>query len=100
MEQLRYIKRLLFFMCLTLVLYPVFMVVWSLALPIKQLENVRYPMGGGGHMHTRIAELKDHPPVDIVFLGSSHTYRSFDPRSWASAGYSSFNLGSSAQSPI
>jgi len=100
MEQVRYIKRVALFLAIALVLYPVYMVIWSLVLPIKQLENVRYPMGGGGHMHTRIAELKDHPPVDVVFLGSSHTYRSFDPRLWASAGYTSFNLGSSAQSPI
>src|SRR5690606_29158798 len=31
---------------------------------------------------------------------SSHAYRGFDPRVFAEAGYSSFNLGTTAQSPI
>ncbi|MFB9054532.1 hypothetical protein ACFFVB_15690 [Formosa undariae] len=38
--------------------------------------------------------------VDILFLGSSHTYRGFDPRIFKEYGYSTFNLGSSSQTPI
>ena len=37
--------------------------------------------------------------VDVLFLGSSHAYRGFDPRIFRKRGYSSFNLGSSAQTP-
>jgi len=36
--------------------------------------------------------------VDILFLGSSHSYRGFNPQYFS--GYKTFNLGSSAQTPI
>jgi hypothetical protein len=39
-------------------------------------------------------------PVDVVFLGSSHAYRSFDPRFFSRFGITSFNLGSTGQSPV
>lgn len=39
--------------------------------------------------------------LDILFLGSSHAYRSFDPQLMDSLwGISSFNLGSSGQTPL
>ncbi len=37
---------------------------------------------------------------DYLFLGSSHCYRSFDPAIFAQYGLSSYNLGSSSQSPL
>ena len=36
-------------------------------------------------------------PVDIMILGSSHAYRGYDVRLFNKGGYSSYNLGSSAQ---
>jgi hypothetical protein len=38
--------------------------------------------------------------VDILFLGSSHAYRGFDPRIMRTNGLHTFNLGSSSQSPV
>ncbi len=38
--------------------------------------------------------------VDILFFGSSHAYRTFDPNVFKKYGFSSFNLGSSSQSPL
>jgi hypothetical protein len=38
--------------------------------------------------------------VDILFCGSSHTYRGFDTRIFAAHGLTSFNLGSSGQTHI
>ena len=37
---------------------------------------------------------------DILFLGSSHCYRSFDPAIFEQEGYSCYNLGSSSQAPL
>lgn len=34
---------------------------------------------------------------DILFLGSSHCYRGFDPRVFKNIGYNIFNLGTSSQ---
>jgi hypothetical protein len=38
--------------------------------------------------------------VDILFFGSSHAYRAFDPNVFKKYGFSSYNLGSSSQSPL
>jgi hypothetical protein len=53
-----------------------------------------------GHTQTRLNEVKTVKNVDILFIGSSHVYRGFDTRIFQQAGYSSFNLGSSSQTPI
>lgn len=37
---------------------------------------------------------------DLLFIGSSHCYRSFDPRIFAEHGIDSYNLGSSSQTPL
>lgn len=41
---------------------------------------------------------KEH--FDAIILGSSHAYRGYDPRIFKEKGYSCFNLGSSAQTPM
>jgi hypothetical protein len=56
--------------------------------------------GGIGHTLERLREVERTGAVDILFIGSSHAYRGFDPRLFASVGLSSFNLGSKAQSPL
>ncbi len=56
--------------------------------------------GGFGFTLPRLREAEARGKVDILFLGSSHTYRSFDPRIFAEYGYQSFNLGTTGQTPI
>lgn len=53
-----------------------------------------------GHTQTRLNEVKNFGVVDILFLGSSHAYRGFDTRIFQKAGFRSFNLGTSAQTPL
>jgi len=100
MEMRRFLKQLALFALACVLLYPLVVVACSIILPLSFVKNVKHPLGGNGHMRTRLAELKGHGPVDVLFLGSSHTYRGFDPRVWEARGYSSFNLGSSSQSPV
>lgn len=53
----------------------------------------------GGHTQTRLTEAQNHDGnLDVLFLGSSHTYRGFDPRNFE--GLKTFNLGSSSQTPL
>ncbi|MCF2504700.1 DUF1574 domain-containing protein [Dyadobacter sp. CY107] len=66
-------------------------------LPFK---NLNYRLGAYGHLYTRIREIPSVKEVDILFLGSSHSYRGFDPRIFSQYGISSFNLGSSSQTPV
>jgi hypothetical protein len=100
MDLRRYLLRaLLFGLCCALT-YPAYLGLWSALLPTWHVPNLRYPLGNYGMMHSRLTELREHGPVDAVFLGSSHTYRGFDPRIWEARGISAFNLGSSSQTPL
>ena len=51
-------------------------------------------------MFNRIKEIQDYQNSDLLFLGSSHSYRSFDTRVFQKHGITSFNLGSSSQTPM
>jgi len=44
--------------------------------------------------------LEREKTIDMLFLGSSHCYRAFDPKVFEDCGYNIFNLGSSSQTPI
>jgi hypothetical protein len=57
-------------------------------------------MGSTGHLCSRIKDIRNYHDVDILFLGSSHSYRTFDTRTYEAAGYHCFNLGSSNQTPM
>jgi hypothetical protein len=51
-------------------------------------------------MNTRLKEADTTKNIDVLFLGSSHTYRGFDGRIFKDAGLRTFNLGSSNQTPL
>lgn len=51
-------------------------------------------------MQLRLNEIKSVKGIDVLFVGSSTAYRGFDPRIFKEYGIESFNLGSSAQTPI
>lgn len=57
-------------------------------------------MGEAGHLNSRVKDIRHYHDVDILFLGSSHCYRTFDTRTFNEAGYTCFNLGSSNQTPM
>lgn len=57
-------------------------------------------LGNSGHLCSRIKDIRNYHDVDLLFLGSSHSYRTFDTRMYEAAGYHCFNLGSSNQTPV
>jgi hypothetical protein len=63
------------------------------------LPNFHTTAGGYGQMLLRLREAQDVDKVDLLFVGSSHAYRGFDVREFEKEGYSSFNLGSTSQTP-
>lgn len=65
-----------------------------------RLRNVKYHLGVGDYTGTRLKEAQHTHNIDILFIGSSHAYRTFDPRFYAEKGLSTFNLGSSNQTPL
>jgi hypothetical protein len=54
----------------------------------------------GGNSLPRFQEISSYHDVDILFAGSSHCYRAFDPRFFAGHGLKVFNMGSMSQSPV
>ena len=60
---------------------------------------VYYRIGSYGHMFSRIKEIPSQNNPDVLFLGSSRSYRGFDSRIFWEHGITTFNLGSSSQTP-
>lgn len=96
----RLIKNIAVFIFLGIGLYLVVLVCWGEFMPAIFKKNVNYSLGAYGHMYTRSREATGYGKVDILFIGSSHAYRGFDTRIAKEYGYESFNLGSSAQTPV
>jgi len=95
-----FLKRILLFICFFSFFYSGYVFLWGLIFPPDIAKNIKYKLGSAGHYYSRIQDLATCADVDVIFLGSSHTYRGFDPRVFMNYGIKSFNLGSSSQSPI
>lgn len=67
---------------------------------VNSLPNIKYTLGGKGHTLLRLQEVKKIENVDVLFVGSSHVYRGFDPRIFRRYGIESFNIGSPSQTPL
>lgn len=96
----RYLLRCTAFLGFAVVCYVGLVALWGAWVPEEFRRNLKYPLGGHGHMYSRLKELRDHGPVDVLVVGASHAYRGFDPRLFEQAGYTAFNLGSSAQTML
>ena len=95
----RFLISIFIFTLLFTLSYPVYLFIFG-SIPVIQLPNLAYKLGGYGHLHSRLHEIDKFKDVDILFLGSSHAYRGFDVRIFEKSGFKTFNLGSSAQTPI
>ncbi|WP_143337075.1 hypothetical protein [Dokdonia pacifica] len=62
--------------------------------------NLKSTKNLGGYTFTRLQEVKTVSNIDVLFLGSSHAYHGFDTRIYEKKGITSFNLGTSAQTPL
>jgi hypothetical protein len=74
--------------------------IWGDFAPDFLKKNLNYQRGAKGYLFSRILEVKSVGNVDVLFIGSSHSYRGFDTRIFKKYDINSFNLGSSAQTPI
>lgn len=94
-----FVLSLLKFFLFAILFYVVFICVGGLILPDFLRRNLLSGISDTGQTNRRLAEADTTDMVDILFLGSSRAYRGFDTRIFAKAGYTSFNLGTSNQSP-
>ena len=95
-----FIKRALSFFVFAIFFLVVYIFIWGMTVPQEFKPNLDYRLGSPGFTYSRVREIKSYGRVDILVLGSSHAYRGFDPRIFASHNLKMFNLGSSSQSPI
>jgi len=95
----RLIISSLLFILLFILCYPFYLFIIG-SIPNIHLPNLSYNFGGHGYLYTRLNEASEYKNVDVLFLGSSHTYRGFDVRIFEEYGLKTFNLGSSSQTPI
>lgn len=99
------IKKTSFFLISLPVIYLVLIFALSnLGFRGKTLMDLstRNPVTPGefGYSYQRFRDIQNYRNVDILFLGSSHCYRTFDNRIFAEQGFSSFNMGSPNQTPL
>ena len=83
-----------------LVAIPAYLLLLCLLGDWGWVRTARTNMGNRGFLNSRIKDIRNYRNVDVLFLGSSHCYRTFDTRFYRSQGISCFNLGSSNQTPV
>lgn len=96
----RFIISLSLFLPFLSLVYFLFVIIGANAPSSYLKPNIHYYVGSYGHIYSRIKDIKNYNNIDLLFLGSSHAYRGFDTRIFEQSGLSSFNLGSSSQTPI
>ncbi len=72
---------------------------------VEEVSALRFlnhgaPGGGFGESLQRFRDADATSGTDVLVLGSSHAYRSFDPRLFEAEGVRMFNLGTLSQTPI
>jgi len=96
----KFLSDIIQFLFFLFIFYVCFIVISGHFFPDFLRRNLIYTLGGNGFTYTRLKEVKDLSHVDVLLLGSSRAYRSFDTRIFDTAGLTSFNLGTSNQTPI
>lgn len=95
-----FIKSVLWFIPFLITAYLLLIFVWGRFVPQLFKPNLNYKTGSSGHTFSRLQEVKNINGLDILFLGSSHAYRGFDTRLFGENNLKTFNLGTSAQTPV
>lgn len=93
-----FILSIIKFSFLTILLY--FITVCVLGFTKANFKGLNFSSSGVGRINLRTNDILKYDSLNILFLGSSHTFMSFDPRIFKKYNYNSFNFGSLAQSPI
>jgi len=98
----KYFRNTIVFIGLSLICSVLVFTGISLSKSMVLRTNIKSTTGGYGASLLRYREAKrfTRDSIDVLFCGSSHCYRGFDIRIFSKAGISSFNMGSSAQTPL
>lgn len=98
---LKFIRFSIVLLCLYLIGNLIFSVVGiGYKTIIKTATRNPVTPGEFGFSEARFRDVQNYRDVDVVFIGSSHCYRTYDPRIFAKHEISSFNLGTTGQTPL
>ena len=97
---LQFFKKITKFLLFTAVFYVMILILWQTFFPNVLKRNMLYLDQDYLFSNNTFAEVKNKKNIDILFLGSSHAYRGFDPRIFKKHNWECFNLGTSSQTPI
>ena len=66
----------------------------------KFKKNLIYKKSGPGHTYSRLHDAEKVNDVDVLFFGTSLSFRGYDTRILKSQGIRAFNLGTAGETPI
>ena len=95
-----FFKKIFQLFILSVFVYIILLILWGEFIPDGFKNNLFYPAGKSAFTYSRIKDIPNFKNTDILILGSSHAYRGYDTRIFKAAGFNTFNLGTSSQTPI
>jgi hypothetical protein len=96
----KFVKILTYFIACAIIGYVCILLCAGLLLPPFLRQNLFCAEKSSGFTCERLKEAQLPGQKEILFLGSSRAYRGFDPRIFKEYNLTSFNLGSSNQTPV
>lgn len=81
------------FISVSIVCYIFLVIIFGEFLPNFLRNNLRYEKADPGFVDLRFQETTNFRNVDLLFIGSSRSYRHYDTRFFQKKGIKSFNLG-------
>ncbi len=95
-----FVRRVLVFIGFFLLAYGISILLIGRNMNLSFGTKFYYPEGGAGHSQLRFDEVASKKNIDLLIIGSSHAYRNYDPRILHLTDGQTFNLGSTAQTPL
>ncbi|RZA00024.1 MAG: hypothetical protein EOP47_15215 [Sphingobacteriaceae bacterium] len=93
----KFLLSLVGFAAFACVVYIILVAAHGMLLPREVGGNILKYDQASTYTSSRLAEADKVGKVDVLIIGSSHAYRGYDPRKLSAMGYTSMNLGTSAQ---
>ncbi len=97
---MKIIGRLCLFIIFSFLIYCLLIFIVGKYTPQDFKKNLIFLKGGYGHTFTRLDEVRNFSDADILIIGSSLAYRGLDTDIFREYDLKTFNLGTSAQTPI
>ena len=96
----KFIKHIILFLFSAIMIYIILLLFCTRIISVDSIFNIKYKVGNQHFYTNTMNDITQYKNSQVLFLGSSHAYRGFDNRIFNQSDISSFNLGSSAQSPV